>query len=616
MGRTVLRFRLRRVCAGTNRPRRGVAWPPPTTPPVRLALTFVMSALVSLGASAQSLLGGRQCATPEPTIRQALETGRTVEAYRAAGALERRALESVTVPVAVHIMRSGLTVEEGDVPDAWVEAQIDTLNSAFAGFGVRFALALVDRVDEPSWYEDLQLGSFDEQNMKQALALDPSRVLNLYTASLGLDYLGWATLPELYDEDETYQGVVILDQSLPGGSEAPYNLGHTGTHEVGHWLGLYHTFAGGCSTQGGDDQVEDTPKQARGTSGCPSPPPDSCPTDPGLDPIHNYMDYSDDACMTEFTGGQRARVDALMATYRPTLVAGGYALATVPRRVLDGLFVGVTTTAPLRVTNATDAPITVTGATASGAEVALLGGTRTVAPGEAALLDLEIRPSQPGTVDIQVETAQVVTPDLFALAGEAVVPPTARLGAPAVVARVIEGTRAIERTVTLANEGGGSLLFELVDLPSWVASAEPSSGAIASGASVEITLAFEPGTLPATTYQEPLVIATNDPLRAEVSLPLTFDVLLRPDALAVGAIYPNPGRGLVTVPLQLPDDLEVTADVVDVRGRVVAVLADREPLTVGYPDLQWDASTAAPGLYVVRVRTEAEAAVGRVVILR
>lgn len=583
---------------------------------MRLALALVLSALVSLGAPAQTLGGGRQCATPEPTIRQALETARLVEAYRAEGALQRRALESVTVPVAVHVMRAGLTVAEGDIPDAWVEAQIDTLNSAFAGFGVRFALALVNRVDRPEWYEGLQLGSFDERDMKEALALDPARVLNLYTASLGLDYLGWATLPELYDEDETYQGVVLLDQSLPGGSEAPYNLGHTGTHEVGHWLGLYHTFAGGCSTQGGGDQVEDTPKQARGTSGCPSPPPDSCPNDPGLDPIHNYMDYSDDACMTEFTAGQRARADALMTTFRPTLVAGGYALATVPRQVLDGLFVGITTTAPLRVTNATDAPLTVTGATATGADVALRGGARTVAPGEAALLDLEIRPSQPGAVGIRVETAQGVTPEFFALEGEAVVPPTARLGAPAVVARVIEGTGAIERTVTLANEGGGSLLFELVDLPSWVASAEPSSGAIASGASVEITLAFEPGLLAPTTYREPLVFATNDPLRPEVALPLTFDVLLRPEALAVGAIYPNPGRGLITVPLQLPEDADVTVDVVDVRGRVVAVLADRRPLAVGYPDVTWDAAAAAPGLYVVRVRTEAEAVAGRVVILR
>ncbi|PAP77786.1 M43 family zinc metalloprotease [Rubrivirga marina] len=582
---------------------------------MRLALAFVLLLAVSLGAAAQTLtMGPRQCATPEPTISQALATQRVVSAYRAEGAFERRALESVTVPVAVHVLRSGLTVEEGNVPDAWVEAQIDTLNSAFAGFGVRFALALVNRVDNAEWYEDLVLGSFAEIRMKDALGLDPARVLNLYTASLGLDYLGWATLPELYDEAEPYQGVVLLDQSLPGGDAAPYNLGHTGTHEVGHWLGLYHTFSGGCTAS--NDGVEDTPQQLRGTSGCPSPPPDSCPTDPGLDPIHNYMDYSDDACMTEFTGGQRTRADAMVATYRPTLVAGGYALATVPRRILDGLFVGVTTTAPLRVTNASRAPITVTGATASGADVVVVGGPRTVAPGEAVLLDLEILPSRPGAVAIQVETEQDVTPELFALEGEAVVPPTARLGAPALVARVIEGADAVERTVTLSNEGGGTLLFELTGLPSWVASAEPSSGAILAGTTAEIVLSFEPGALTPTTYQQPIVIETNDPFRPEVSLALTFDVLLRPEALAIGPIYPNPSRGLVTVPLQLPDDLEVTVEVLDVRGRVVAVLADRAPLAVGYPDLRWDASTAAPGLYVVRARTEAEAVVGRVVILR
>ena len=615
MGQTSLGFRLRRVCAGTNRPGWDVAWLLPATPPVRHALALVLTVLVSFGAAAQTLVtGGRQCATPEPTVPQALTTARAVRAFRAEGAFERRALDAVTVPVAVHVLRSGLTADQGDVPDAWVEAQIDTLNSAFAGFGVRFALALVERVDDAEWYEDLQLGSRDETRMKEALALDPRRVLNLYTASLALDYLGWATLPELYAEDNLYQGVVLLDQSLPGGAEAPYNLGHTGTHEVGHWLGLYHTFANGCTSA--SDGVEDTPQQLRSTSGCPAPPPDSCPADPGLDPVHNYMDYSDDACMTEFTDGQRARVDAMVARYRPTLVAGGFALATVPRQILDGLFVGVTTTAPLRVTNATDAPITVTGATASGADVVVAGGPRTVAPGEAALLDLEILPSQPGAVAIQVETEQGVTPELFALEGAAVVPPAARLGAPALAARVIEGADAVERTVSLANEGGGTLLFELAQLPAWVASAEPSSGAILAGEAVEIALSFEPGALAPTTYQEPLVIVTNDPLRAEVSLSLTFDVLLRPTALTVGAVYPNPSRGPVTVPLQLPDDLEVWVDVVDVRGRVVAVLADGEPLAAGYPDLRWDASTVAPGLYVIRARTEAEAAVGRVVILR
>ncbi|CRK32971.1 hypothetical protein BN1708_016210, partial [Verticillium longisporum] len=101
--------------------------------------------------------------------------------------------------------------------------------------------------------------------------------------------------------------------TVPGGTQAGFNLGKTGTHEVGHWLGLYHTFQGGCTGSG--DQVSDTPAQASFSSGCPIGR-DSCPGQAGLDPIHNYMDYSDDSCYEEFTPGQDARIHSFWTTYR------------------------------------------------------------------------------------------------------------------------------------------------------------------------------------------------------------------------------------------------------------------------------------------------------------
>ena len=143
--------------------------------------------------------------------------------------------------------------------------------------------------------------------MKKQLHVGGATALNVYSTGMpprsGL--LGWATFPSDYAAHPAHDGVVLNYRSMPGGPYGTaYSLGGTLVHEAGHWFGLYHTFQGGCGPVG--DMVGDTPPEATPTGGCPTDK-DTCPK-PGMDPVHNYMDYSYDSCYTEFTAGQADRM--------------------------------------------------------------------------------------------------------------------------------------------------------------------------------------------------------------------------------------------------------------------------------------------------------------------
>jgi hypothetical protein len=239
----------------------------------------------------------------EMDARFAMDSAGRVKALRAAG--------SVSIPTYFHVINKGTGIANGDIPQSQIDAQMSVLNAAYAGTPYTFVLAGVTRTTNSKWYTVRQ-GSQNEKQMKAALRQGGKNALNLYSANLGGGLLGWATFPSSYASNPTMDGVVMLFSSVPGGTASPYNLGDTATHEVGHWLGLYHTFQGGCTAPG--DSVSDTPAEASPASGCPTGR-DTCAAT-GLDPITNFMDYTIDSCMDRFSPGQVTRMDSMGETYR------------------------------------------------------------------------------------------------------------------------------------------------------------------------------------------------------------------------------------------------------------------------------------------------------------
>jgi len=274
-----------------------------------VALAFVWLVMWS-SAIAQEHLSLR-CATREPNAEERGKIDQVIARNREIRQAAGLFFSLATVSVHVHVITDGAN---GNVTDAEINDQIAVLDAAHAGSGFSFTRGSVDRTNNATWFT-MSPGSAEEAEAKAALRVGSADDLNIYTANPGGGLLGWATFPSSYVNNPSNDGVVILFSSLPGGSAAPYNLGDTATHEVGHWLGLYHTFQGGCTGRG--DLVSDTPAEKSPAFGCPAGR-DSCPQKKtaGPDPIHNFMDYTDDACMSEFTGGQTDRTHAAWDAFR------------------------------------------------------------------------------------------------------------------------------------------------------------------------------------------------------------------------------------------------------------------------------------------------------------
>jgi len=280
----------------------------------RYVVALLVSSLtvVSTAAAPQK----ERCGTRQPSLEEIDQIEQQISRARS------KVKTAVTIPVWVHVIDQGSGFANGEISAAMISAQLRVLDESFsgktggAGSGFGFELAGVTRTTNATWFQSMATDFELELEIKQRLRRGGPETLNIYTVDGG-PYLGFAYFPSVLTSPDfaALDGVVVDWRSLPGGSFEIYSEGDTATHEVGHWLALYHTFDGKCSTK--NDFVADTPAEFSPAFFCPVGR-DSCAaaSKPGVDPIFNFMDYTQDSCMHQFTQGQVQRMQAAWAAFR------------------------------------------------------------------------------------------------------------------------------------------------------------------------------------------------------------------------------------------------------------------------------------------------------------
>lgn len=213
--------------------------------------------------------------------------------------------------------------EEGKVDESYIDKQVSVLNTAFMGkvgdsdmidSKIRFRKESVKYVNNRGYYRRCDM--IDQKLMKR-YGRKNDKIINVFVC-ISNYYLGWAYYPWTFsNEDNRMNSVFIHTETLPEGNVELYNGGLTLVHEIGHYLGLIHTFAHWGTCVDGDE-ITDTPAEKTPNYLCDYSR-DSCPNDKGKDPIKNFMDYSADYCMNEFTVQQINRMWNVLDIYKPTL---------------------------------------------------------------------------------------------------------------------------------------------------------------------------------------------------------------------------------------------------------------------------------------------------------
>ena len=309
-----------------------------------LMVAFGVLSSTATAASAQPApVAGPSCFTPtnvgdaqRPRDTLVATKAMVARAQRHVDAAKRKAVfgsgrvpSTVEVPVYANIIkgrhvrdRRGHSRERVSIAE--IQESIAILNEAFAGgqsatnhaVGLHFNLVDIRFKKRDRWFHAVPDSAADIR-MRRALHRGGRDALNLYFTRPRDDTLGSSAFPWDYKVHPRRDGITIGAGTVPGGNTKNYNLGDTLVHEVGHWVGLFHTFEFGCDAE--NDMVADTPQEADPGFGCPEGA-DTCADDPGADPIHNFMDYTQDSCMNMFTWGQTDRMTRAWAYFRAPAV--------------------------------------------------------------------------------------------------------------------------------------------------------------------------------------------------------------------------------------------------------------------------------------------------------
>ncbi|MCX8112251.1 MAG: zinc metalloprotease [Bacteroidia bacterium] len=246
--------------------------------------------------------------------------------------------DTLWVPVVVHVIES----YANEIPSERVGAQLRALNRDFAPARIQFYLPRYGPSGEPTCGLTRTVSplsshdwSTEEDTLKNLIYWAPDSFLNIWVVrSMPMQVIGYA---RALNDPQAKAGIVLVAGVLGEGEgvRPPYDRGRTAVHEMGHVFSLYHPFEGGCrgmtpqtcAIEG--DEICDTPPQRQATYGCPRTPPNTCQETPIdlPDPIHNFMGYVDDSCMTHFTPEQIARMRAFLRFHGSTLISQANQLA-------------------------------------------------------------------------------------------------------------------------------------------------------------------------------------------------------------------------------------------------------------------------------------------------